>query len=186
MSTQRVFVVHGYTADSEQHWFPWLRAQLESPSTVVSVLDMPNSSAPEPELWLSTLAEAVGAVDADTVLIGHSLGCITILRYLDSLSSDQRLGTAILVSGFAESLGNLPALDSFVSDPIDLSALRNRIDRVEVIASDNDSIVAPSATHRLAASLGVPVTVIAGAGHFLGREGHTEVPELLRVVTAAA
>lgn len=179
MTSRRIFVVHGYTADSEQHWFPWLRSELSDESTRVTVLDLPNSSAPEPGPWISTLAAAVGHVDANTTLIGHSLGCITILRYLATLDESQRLGTAILVSGFAEPLGNLPKLDGFVAEPIDLAAVRARIDRVEVIASDNDQTVDPAATHRLAAGLGVPVTVVPNGGHFLARQGHTTLPELL-------
>lgn len=182
--SRRIFVIHGYTADSRQHWFPWLTAELSSDTTDVTVLDLPDSSAPEPNRWVGAVRDAVGHVDEETVLVGHSLGCITILRYLESLDSEWSLGSLVLVSGFAEPLPNLPALDGFVVDPIDLSALRGRIGSIAVVASDNDSIVSPAATQRLAAGLHSTVSTIEGAGHFLGREGHLTLPAILPLIPA--
>lgn len=55
--------------------------------------------------WLSKLQEVIGKPNRDLYLIGHSLGVITILRYLESLTGDEKIGGAVFVAGFTNDLG---------------------------------------------------------------------------------
>jgi uncharacterized protein len=101
---KRVIIVHGYTGDSSKNWFPWLKAELEKLGVSVTVPQMPNTNAPVLTEWLPHLQATVGAPDTETYLVGHSLGCPTILRYLESLKNGEKTGGALLVAGFAEPL----------------------------------------------------------------------------------
>jgi predicted alpha/beta hydrolase family esterase len=48
--------------------------------------------------WVAYLSEIAAEPDEDLYMIGHSAGCITILRYLETI--DRRIGGAVLVAGF--------------------------------------------------------------------------------------
>lgn len=176
MSTPRLVIAHGYSAAPSSHWFPWLAETL---AAEVVIPALPASDAPEKDAWIRTLGAQLGELGPDTVLLGHSLGAITILRALAERDDDWSLGGLIVVSGFTESLTNLPALDAFSAPELDLDALAARIDHRAVLVSDDDTIVDPLATLRLAARLDAPVTVVEGGGHFLGREGHDTLPAVL-------
>ncbi|PWC06812.1 RBBP9/YdeN family alpha/beta hydrolase [Mycetocola zhujimingii] len=176
----RIVVAHGYNAAPDRHWFPWLVEQF-APG-VVSVAALPNPTAPEPEPWVNALAATVGRVDDETILIGHSLGCITTLRYLERMPGPWRLRGLILVAGFVSPLPNLPQLDAFTTPPIDVHSLAGNIEHRHVFGSDNDTTVAPKFTAELARELAAPLTIVPGAGHFVDRLGCFSIPELLPVV----
>lgn len=177
----RIVVAHGYLASPRKHWFPWLVEQFEP--GVVRVPALPNSRHPQPGPWLETLQDAVGAVDDNTILIGHSLGSITTLRLLAELPGPWTLRGLILVAGFAQPLPNLPNLDPFTAAPLDVQAILHGARRRHVFGSDNDTTVAPPITAALARSLKAPLTVIPGGGHFVERQGCRSLPELLPVLS---
>ncbi len=92
MSQTRLFIVHGYTASPDAHWFPWLKAELEARDVRVEVLAMPDPHHPEPATWDAAMDHLVRDHDERTFLLGHSLGCITILRQLDRLPAGSQVG----------------------------------------------------------------------------------------------
>jgi len=56
----------------------------------VRIPDLPDPSAPEPEAWLKTLGAAADPAEAgDTVLVGHSLGGVNVLRLLQQHDTDR-------------------------------------------------------------------------------------------------
>jgi len=87
----RVVVVHGYDAAPDSHWFPWLRRRLAAEGVRTVLVDLPEPSYPETGAWLDAVGRAVGEVDEHTHLVGHSLGCITLLRHLAGLPRLERL-----------------------------------------------------------------------------------------------
>lgn len=179
ISSRQYVIVHGYSASPKAHWFPWLKAQLEQAGATVHVPALPASDAPDPALWADTLSKVVPHLDTRTVLIGHSLGCITLLRHVLSRPEGERLGGYVLVSGFDKPLQTLPQLDAFTSSPLDYEALQRRSAFRASVFSDNDTIVAPQLSRSLAASLHTTTLEVPGGGHFLGREGHEQFPALL-------
>ena len=99
-SKKRLVIVHGWEGSPEEGWFPWLKAEMEKRGWEVSVPALPNSAEPEQARWLPYLQMIVGKVDKNTFMVGHSLGCITILRFLERLPKEEFIGGAILVAGF--------------------------------------------------------------------------------------
>ena len=176
----RIVVAHGYRADPSRHWFPWLVDHYGADT--VSVMALPNSEAPDVETWVHAASAAIGEVDEDTILVGHSLGCVTLLNALHRHSGDGRLAALVLVAGFVDPLPNLPALDPFVAEPLDLERIRHRTAVRHVLRSDDDDVVDVPFTERLARLLDAPVTVVPGAGHFVDRQGIREIAELLPIL----
>lgn len=175
---KRVVIVHGYMASPTDHWFPTLTQSLEVEGARVDVVSLPESNAPRAQAWAATLQDVVPHVDENTFIIGHSLGCVTTLRHLQSLPAGSRIGGLVLVSGFDCTLDNIPELAEFTHDTIAHDTVRRRAAHILSIVSDNDDIVDPKHSHDLAESLGSDVQVVKGGGHFMAKEGFTALPEV--------
>ena len=85
----------------------------KAPAHKQSPLAMPNPDKPSTTAWQFTLDQHIGKPDAYTFLVGHSLGCITLLHFL-SRQQPQKIGGLLLAAGFADTLPPLPALDAYI------------------------------------------------------------------------
>lgn len=175
----RAFIIHGYSATPADHWFRWLAEELETAGSPTVVPALPNPENPDPQQWLDVLASEIGIPDHNTILIAHSLGCLTALRYLSSLSEPWNLHSLVLVAGFLEPLPALPDLDEYIAGGCDVSTTSGHVERITVIRSDQDPYVPTAHTDRLAQQLGVTAHVIDGAGHFLASDGVDILPKIL-------
>lgn len=173
----KVYIVHGYTASGDKHWFPWLESQLAELNIECHRLTMPNSDNPVPTEWLNSLVRSIN-IEPDTVVIGHSLGCIALMTFL-ARHYESPAG-AIFVSGFYQPLDNLPQLTAFsnlyaVSPP--LMPFKSY-----VVAAYNDTIVPHQYSDALAQHLQADYIRLPTGGHFLDREGCTEFPLILELI----
>ncbi|MEQ4670301.1 RBBP9/YdeN family alpha/beta hydrolase [Providencia manganoxydans] len=182
LTNKKVIIIHGYTASPEKNWFPWLKEQLEQQGVVVKVPAMPDPLSPDPQRWQQHLLDAQIELDKDTVVIGHSLGCVTLLRYL--ASQQQQVGGYLLVSGFTEEQATLPELKAHTDISLDYANLKSLSDKRISIISSNDSIVSPQSSRTLATLLETEVITVENAGHFLDREGFSEFPLILKVLNS--
>ncbi|MDC9590142.1 alpha/beta hydrolase [Xenorhabdus sp. XENO-10] len=175
-SSKKIIIVHGYTASPSSNWFPWLKEKLNQQGAEVIVPTMPESSAPKPEAWAKILMDIVPEADKDTIFIGHSLGCITVLRHLESIRSQHlHIGGYILVSGFDSPQITLPELNSFTIELLDYAFLRGITEHRISLISSNDEIVSPLSSRELARSLQAEVINVDNGGHFLDRDGFTHL-----------
>ncbi|MDR0219055.1 MAG: alpha/beta hydrolase [Enterobacteriaceae bacterium] len=176
-SDKKVIIVHGYTASPSDNWFPWLKEVLTEQGADVIVPEMPDSSSPTPEAWAKKLMEVVPKADKNTIFVGHSLGCVVLLRHLEAIcTTTNQIGGYTLVSGCDTAQVTLPELDIFMSPALDYVFLRNITEHRISIISSNDEIVSPQSSHELANSLQTEIINIENAGHFLDRDGFTRLP----------
>jgi predicted alpha/beta hydrolase family esterase len=180
-------IIHGYGATPADHWFGWLADRLRADSVPTAVPALPDPLDPDPGNWVDAVRAAAGEMgeaDEGSLIVAHSLGCLTALRYLRSLSGSWRVGTLVLVAGFVDTLPALPELDGFIADGCDVTGLASHIDRIVLLRSDNDALVPAAHTDRLAGLLGTTARTVPGAGHFLAADGVTSLPEVLEGVAA--
>jgi uncharacterized protein len=180
--TTRVVVVHGLGASADSHWFAAVRDRYAPHGVDVHVVDLPHSSSPELGAWLATVADAIGTPDEQTVLVGHSLGCITLLQHLAARTDDWRLGGLVLVAGFAAKVPGIGEVDPFVARPVPGREIAERTARRHVVVADDDPIVPRHLTEDLARLLDADLTVVDGGGHFRAREGFDRLPALETVL----
>ena len=101
MPLRRVVILHGYTAHPGKHWFGWLRDQLAPLGVTTEVPALPDTDNPQAGAWTDAAVAAIGRVDSDTAVVGHSLGTITAIRALGRVFAEQpdaRLGSLALVA----------------------------------------------------------------------------------------
>ena len=174
--TKRAFIIHGWQGSPDKSWRPWLKEELMKRGFKVFVPAMPNADNPKMDEWVNHLAKLVGKPDEDCYFVGHSLGCITILRYLEILKTDEKVGGAILVAGFSDDLG-IKELHDFYTKQIEWKKIKSHCKKFVAIHSDNDTYVSLKYAEVFNEKLDSDVIVKPGMGHF--SEKMIEFPDLL-------
>lgn len=183
-----VFIIHGYGATINNHWFGWLQTQLEQRGIAAVLVPMPDSEQPDFDRWQQTLAQYIGKPSENQIFVAHSLGTISLLHYLTA-TQPRKIGGLVLVSAFGKRIPTLPEINGFnVNAYID----RCRIDfpaiarmagkQIELFTADDDSIVPADNTRYLARELNGYLHIRHTGGHFLDRDGFTQFPPVLEAV----
>jgi len=184
---KRVFIIHGWGGSPQEGWFPWLKKELEKRGFVVQVPSMPDSEEPKIETWIPYLAKLVGKPDENTYLVGHSIGCQTIIRYLQTLPENAKIGGAVFVAGWYN-LRNLATEEEkriagpWVNEPRDDKKIRQAVNRAIAIFSDNDPFVIPENKESWKERIGAKIIVEHQKGHFSGDDGIKELPSALQAM----
>ena len=167
--TKRVFIIHGWDGYPDEGWFPWLKKELEQNGFQVHIPAMPESAEPKIEAWVSHLYKIVGDVDENTYFVGHSIGCQTIIRYLESLPVDKKVEGATFVAGWF-TLMNLKTDEE------------KEIAKFFAVFSDDDEVVPQDNKNLFEERLGAKTAIEHGKGHFSGSDGVKELPSILEAI----
>ena len=81
---KRAFIIHGYGATPEDHWFSWLAQQLQAAGVATAIPALPDPEQPDFDRWQAALATHLGTPDAHTFYVAHSLGTISLLHFLSA------------------------------------------------------------------------------------------------------
>ncbi len=185
---KRAFLIHGWGGKADGGWRPWLKRELEARGYVVESLDMPDTDNPRIETWVPFLAAAVGVPDEETVLVGHSIGCQTILRYMATLPEGQHIGVAYLVGGWFSKRTNydneeeLRISKPWRETPIDFERVRRAAKEIVAIFSDNDPYVPLENEVAIRETFGAKTIILEKMGHLGEDDGVTELPILLQEI----
>lgn len=181
LNPKNAIIIHGWGADSQSNWFPWLAKELSKHGFSVQVPNFPNTNFPKLPEWLKFFKENV-TINKDTILISHSLGVPFILRLLEKLPKSQKIKAAFLVSGFERPLG-FTETKNFVDKPFNWTKIRESCEKFVIIHSDNDPYVPLSIGKDLAKSLGVEPIIEHAAGHINAPGGYLSYPKLLSLIS---
>ena len=169
----KLFLIHGYTAQPSDNWFPWLKNEIKKDNLTISLLEMPNSQDPDPLVWDAYCDAHISQTDGITI-IGHSLGCIQALRFIER--HDIKQVNLILVSGFDEKTHTLPQLAAFTDQSIDYAAVLPKINQAVVISALDDDIIPYVYSETLARYLKCKLIVVPEGKHFIDRDGILDLP----------
>jgi uncharacterized protein len=182
-ATWRVIIVHGLRSHPADCWFPWLKQALEKREFAVRVPRMPNPAAPEMKKWVAVIARAVGEPDERTILVGHSLGVIALLRYLETLQNGERVAGLVSVAGRV--MGKpykRYGVSSFFQSPIRWNALKRRAKKFIGIYSIDDPLVSTENGKIFARKLGAQLLFVQNKGHFSREDKVFKLPAALGAV----
>ena len=130
---------------------------------------MPAERAPEIGAWVGRLAGILGPWEATlgrTILVGHSVGCQAILRFL--AGREASVAGILCVAGWWTLDAPEPVLEPWIKRPFDPLSVRDAAEKISVLISDNDPYTTDTDANRhlWEERLGAHVTVAPGAGHF--------------------
>lgn len=182
---KRAVIIHCWEGYPEYCWYPWVKKELKEKGFVVTVPQMPETATPNLAKWGAKLKKVIGEPNEELFLIGHSLGCITILRYLESLNGKKQIGGVVFVAGFSDNVG-YTELDSFFKTPVNFAKVKERAKGFVAIASDNDPHVPLSYLDVFKQKLGATTITKHAMGHFSGaiegEESCVELPDVVAVI----
>jgi len=190
MMKKKVIMVHGWggSPDSEA-WFPWLKNELTKKGVLFKFPRMPNTDNPKIDAWVKKLKEESGEIDENTYFIGHSMGCQTIMRYLEKLDKNKKIGGIIFVAGWinlimenieSEGKESVKIAKSWINSPINFKKVKNHTNKILVILSDNDSWVPISDGELFKKNLGARLIIKHNEEHFNDTKEIKEILEFLK------
>jgi len=170
-----VYIIHGWGFNSKSYWIPNLKVELEKQNCNVISLDMPDTENPTIESWVGKLQEVIkNEIDENTYFIAHSIGCQTVLRYLEALEQETKIGGALFVAGWLTigGLGDeeLEVANLWLTTPIDYSSIKKHTDNISCIFSNNDPYVIKENEDLFLKHLDVQIFQIGEQGHIESEE----------------
>ncbi|HIH31193.1 TPA: DUF1749 domain-containing protein [Candidatus Woesearchaeota archaeon] len=178
-------IVHGWDGDPNTGWFVWLEKELKKKGYEVIKPIMPDPAHPKIKKWVNKLATLAKNADENTILIGHSIGCQTIIRYLETPKA-KKVGKVIFVVPWLTLLD--AAIDEtesyeiakpWLETPIDFKKVKSKMKSSTAILSDNDPFVSIKNADEFRKKLGSKIIIEKNKGHF--EEGKTgEIPVIMR------
>ena len=173
-------LIHGWAGSPDSDFFPWLRKELSKKFAVECPL-MPDTDSPKINPWLREFSKHVKDPE-DTVVIGHSIGCQTMLRYLEKYKG-KPFKAVIFVAGWI-TLKGLDAEEKPIAKPwlekkIDLGKVKGKAENLVAIFSDNDPFVSLS-NAKYFRKIVSKIVIVKKQGHFSAQEGVHQVPAVIK------
>ncbi len=187
---KRAFIIHGWGADSSSDWIPWLKEELERNGIAAITPNMPGTGTPTIGEWVGMLSTLITNPDPETYLVGHSIGCQAIIRYLSALPEEVMVGGIALIAPWTKvNLSNdteIVIAKPWIETPIMWDAARHRSRKFVVVYSDNDKFVSQEDAISFGERLGAECILDQNRGHFSDEDDVTQLPILLEKLLAMA
>jgi len=186
---KKVYLIHGWGDNTtDVTWFPWLKEELKKKDIKVISFNMPNTDEPKINEWVGYLKENINLKDLDeeTYFVGHSIGCQTIMRFLEQLPKDKKVAGAIFVAGWFNLLetayeeeGEKEIGKPWIETPINFKKVKEHTKNFLAIFSEDDPCVPVSDSELFKEKLNAKIVIRKNEGHF---DETFEIPEVLEMI----
>src|SRR5579859_5710282 len=150
-------------------WYPAAKEALTKKGYMVKIPALPDAAHPRLGPWTNALHAEVDSVPASTVLVGHSVGGITVLRYLESLDLEEPFAQAILVATNVFDVGYEEITAEFLATALNYERIKKNVRQVVAISAIDDPVLAPDPVKHgliLLQQLDAKLIVLPRGGHF--------------------
>jgi predicted alpha/beta hydrolase family esterase len=187
---KKVYLIHGWDGSPEEPMLQWIKNKLEERNFKVIVPKMPNPSEPKINSWINKIRKVAGDLSEEDILIGHSVGCQAVLRYMETLK-DKKVAKVILIAPWMYLDENTIKEEGeevkkiakpWVETPIDWKKVKIHCKEFIAIFSDNDPYVPLSNTNLFKEKLNAKILILNNKGHFDPSSGIKELPEILEFI----
>lgn len=182
---KKAIILHGMSdskeeydgQESDHHWLPWLKAELEERGYDVATPELPEPYHPVYEAWRGVFEQYV--LDEETVLIGHSCGAGFLVRYLSE--HDVHVGRVVLVAPYLDPDGD--HIPEFFDFPLKRELVTQTKGVTIFVSTDDDEDIQESVRIIERACDGLEKKVFEDRGHFtFGEMGTREFPDVLNEI----
>jgi predicted alpha/beta hydrolase family esterase len=183
---KKVYLIHGWGETSKSlPWFNWLTEELTKKGFFVETFDMPDSENPKIENWVGYLEKKISPekIDNQTYFVGHSIGCQTILRFIEKLHRHKKIAGCVFVAGWFD-LINLEPEEMEIAHPwinseIHFGRILDHCNNFLALFSDNDPYVHLDEVEKFKNNLDAKIIIKNNKNHF---ENETSIPEILEFI----
>lgn len=189
-------IIHGWEGNPNEAVLQWMKKELEKSDFEVHVPEMPDTEEPKIVPWINKIKEVIPSPDENTFFIGHSVGAQGILRYLETLPKDAKIGGAVFIAPWmeldkqtieeeGEEVKEIAA--PWVETPINWDKIKTHSKNFICILSDNDYYVPLTNKELFEENLGAKTIIEHNKGHYVPNDKvydcPTAVNEILRVAS---
>lgn len=170
---KKALIIHGWDGNPNEPLHQYLRGELELLGYEVKIPSMPNPATPVIEDWVNKIADIFDTkID---LIIGHSIGCQAVLRFIETLDSQTSIPKVILIAPWMKLDMNtieeegeevISIAKPWMETPIDFGKVKKIAERVVAIFSDNDSYVPLDQVEYFKEKLGAVTYIEHEQGHF--------------------
>lgn len=184
---KKVYIIHGWDGNPKDGFKPWLKKELEARGFEVFIPLLPDAKNPRIESWIPFLKNYITNIDEDTILVGHSLGCQAILRFLSEKDDDKKTGRIIMVAGVFDKINNLSEEEAdfikpWLVTPIDSEKVKKSTNEMIAIFSDNDKWI-PLESEKIAREkYNAKIIIEHNMGHFNEDDKIFKAPTVLQQI----
>jgi len=182
---KRVYLVHCWEGTSNDGWYPWIDKELSKYGIEVMRFNMPNTENPKIEEWVTALNSEVNTLDENTYFIGHSIGCQTIMRYLDTKEICQ-IGGVLFVAPWLDLLPEAVADEEsyntaqpWLNTSINFDKVKQFTNNINCIFSTDDYFVSLEQEKEFKNKLNAKTYLVQGKGHISQDDDVFELQEIL-------
>jgi predicted alpha/beta hydrolase family esterase len=166
----KILILPGWQDSGPEHWQSlWLK---KYPNAVkVEQKDWMNARKDD---WVAGLNAAVEAAGEEVVLVGHSLGCLTIAHWTKTHpgSAKKVKGALLAAPGDADAADFPKEMSGFAPLPMQKLPFKSII-----ATSDNDKWVSLDRAKQFAEAWGSEIHIFPGKGHLNGASNLGDWPE---------
>ena len=161
---------------SKRKLVPWLKQELEKIGWGVFVPTFPTPENQTLINWLNVFKDYEKYLNEETIIIGHSLGCLFILDLLEK--SNKKINSTFLVAGWTGLLNNpIDKINkTFVDKNFNWEKIKQNCDNFLIFNSNNDQYIKLD----LGKNLDSGLIIIKNAGHFNKKAGYAKFEILLK------
>jgi len=182
---KKIYLVHCWEGSCEDGWYPWLDKKLKGNNIEFIRLNMPNTSHPTIKEWVKTLDDKVSKLDENTYFIGHSIGCQTIMRYLQSKEITP-IGGILFVAPWLNLLPkaledeeSIEIAKPWLETSIDFEKVKKFTNNINCIFSDDDYFVPITEEKEFKNKLNSNNLIVSEKGHISQEDDVYELKEIL-------
>ena len=182
---KKIYLVHCWDGTSSDGWYPWLAEKINNKNVNLNKFDMPNTANPKIDEWVDYLNNKVDLLNEETYFIGHSIGCQTILRYLET-KEITKIGGILFVAPWLDLLPEaIEDEDSYntakpwINTPIDFEKIKRFTNNISCIFSDNDYFVSLEQEKEFRNKLNAKTIIVNNKGHISQDDDVYELQEIL-------
>lgn len=173
---KKIYLIHAWGADSEGETYVWLKKELEKKGAKVFVFDMPNTNNPKIGEWVKYLEDNISQYEMgrDTYFVGHSIGCQTIMRFLDKLPKQMEIGGCAFIAPWFnlkdtayEREEEEAIAEPWINNKMNYERIKRHTKNFLAIFSDDDPCVSIDDAKLFKERLGAKIIIQKKKGHFL-------------------
>ena len=167
-------IIHGTEGYPEENWFPWLKQKLEEEDYKVFVPQFPSPPKIPAKIseWFEVLKNYEQYIEESSIIIGHSLGGLFLLRIMEKLKRPIKAAFFVGTPIGVKPILNYERDGIFSGFSFDWELITTKASHFEVFQSDTDPYVSLGNGKELAKKLGVELNFVPNAGHFNSKAGY--------------
>lgn len=177
----KLVCVHGWAGSPDIGFWPWLRDEATKLGLEVHAPQLPGNENPKLVEWVKIIESLVKDNQSETILIGHSLGCDAVLRYVERQPKTTKIKAIILIAPFIDET-DLKDLEEFHGQHIDVERVKLVAHQKIAFFSSNDKHVPLIESIEYQHRIGSQVHILKNRGHFRDDDGCKQIPEVLETI----